>query len=144
MIFVLDTNVVSELCKAGDGKADVNVVMWLNAQDTASFYVSIITIMELDLGITRMEKRDPRQGASLRSWMNEHVLPTFSARTIMIDHAVAKACANLHADNPRPDRDALIAASAIAHRMTVVTRNVKDFGSMNVDIINPWTQQLYA
>lgn len=140
-MFILDTNVVSELRKAGDGKADPMVVSWLSLQDTGNFYVSIITIMELDLGIIRMERKDPRQGSRLRSWMTNHVLPAFAGRTIMIDHAVARECAALHADTPRPERDALIAACALAHRMTVVTRNTIDFGSMNVDLINPWNVQ---
>ena len=137
-MFLLDTNVVSELRKAGSGRADPNVVAWLSARDAAACYVSAVTLMELDLGILLMERRDPAQGARLRVWMEDHVLPEFSERTIPIDRAVALACARLHVPDPRPERDAFIAASALVHGMTIVTRNVADFAPMGVDIVNPW------
>jgi len=137
-MFLLDTNVVSELHKAGSGKADPNVVAWLSARDAAACYVSAVTLMELDLGILLMERRDPAQGARLRVWMEDHVLPEFSERTIPIDRAVALACARLHVPDPRPERDAFIAASALVHGMTIVTRNVVDFAPMGVGVVNPW------
>lgn len=137
-MFLLDTNVVSELRKAGSGRADPNVVAWLSARDAAACYVSAVTLMELDLGILLMERRDPAQGARLRVWMEDHVLPEFSERTIPIDRAVALACARLHVPDPRPERDAFIAASALVHGMTIVTRNVADFAPMGVDVVNPW------
>jgi len=137
-MFLLDTNVVSELRKAGSGKADPNVVAWLSARDAAACYVSAVTLMELDLGILLMERRDPAQGARLRVWMEDHVLPEFSERTIPIDRAVALACARLHVPDPRPERDAFIAASALVHGMTIVTRNVVDFAPMGVGVVNPW------
>jgi predicted nucleic acid-binding protein len=137
-MFLLDTNVVSELRKAGSGKADPNVVAWLSARDAAACYVSAVTLMELDLGILLMERRDPAQGARLRVWMEDHVLPEFSERTIPIDRAVALACARLHVPDPRPERDAFIAASALVHGMTIVTRNVADFAPMGVGVVNPW------
>lgn len=136
-MFLLDTNVVSELRKAGSGKADPNVVAWLSARDAAACYVSAVTLMELDLGILLMERRDPAQGARLRVWMEDHVLPEFSERTIPIDRAVALACARLHVPDPRPERDAFIAASALVHGMTIVTRNVADFAPMGVGVVNP-------
>jgi len=137
-MFLLDTNVVSEMRKAGSGKADPNVVAWLSARDAAACYVSAVTLMELDLGILLMERRDPAQGARLRVWMEDHVLPEFSERTIPIDRAVALACARLHVPDPRPERDAFIAASALVHGMTIVTRNVADFAPMGVGVVNPW------
>jgi len=137
-MFLLDTNVVSELRKAGSGKADPNVVAWLSARDAVTCYVSAVTLMELDLGILLMERRDPAQGARLRVWMEDHVLPEFSERTIPIDRAVALACARLHVPDPRPERDAFIAASALVHGMTIVTRNVADFAPMGVGVVNPW------
>jgi len=137
-MFLLDTNVVSELRKAGSGKADPNVVAWLSARDAAACYVSAVTLMELDLGILLMERRDPAQGARLRVWMEDHVLPEFSERTIPIDRAVALACTRLHVPDPRPERDAFIAASALVHGMTIVTRNVADFAPMGVGVVNPW------
>lgn len=137
-MFLLDTNVISELRKAGDAKANAQVVAWLSAVDAATFYVSAVTIMELELGILLMERRDIAQGARLRVWMDNHVLPEFWDRTVLIDRAVAKACARLHAPDPRPERDAFIAASAIVHGMTLVTRNVADFAPMGLSLVNPW------
>ncbi|MBN9053558.1 MAG: type II toxin-antitoxin system VapC family toxin [Rhizobiales bacterium] len=140
MMFLLDTNVISELRKAGGGKADPNVVAWLAGQDASTCYVSAITLMELDLGSLLMERRDPAQGARLRTWMADYVLPEFSERTIPIERAVALACARLHVPDPRPERDAFIAASALVHGMTLVTRNVADFTPMGVTIVNPWDE----
>lgn len=140
-MFLLDTNVVSELRKAGDGKADANVTAWLSSQDAAMFYVSAVTLMELELGVRLRERRDPAQGARLRAWMDGHVLPEFSERTLPVDTAVALCCAQLHIPDPRSDRDAYIAATALVHGMAVVTRNVVDFQPTGVDIINPWAPQ---
>lgn len=111
-MFLLDTNVVSELRKAGDGKADPNVVAWLSGIAATEFYVSSITLMELELGILRVERRDPSQGARLRTWMNRHVLPEFAEQTLPVDAAVALRCARLHVPDPRFGRDAYIAATA--------------------------------
>ena len=140
-MFLLDTNVISELRKAGDGKADANVTAWLSRQDASQFYVSAITLMELELGILLISRRDSLQGASLRTWMDSHVLPEFSERTLPVDTTVALRCARLHVPDPRPDRDAYLAATAHVHGMTVVTRNVIDFEPTGVCVHNPWADQ---
>lgn len=137
-MFLLDTNVISELRNAGDGKADAQVVSWLSAVDAATFYVSAVTLMEIELGVLLMERRDATQGARLRIWMDSHVLPEFQDRTVLIDRVVALACARLHAPDPRPERDAFIGACAIVHGMTLVTRNVADFAPMGLTVVNPW------
>lgn len=137
-MFLLDTNVISELRRAGDGKADVNVITWMASENAASFFISAVTIMELELGIVRVERRDVVQGARLRTWMDSHVLPEFSERTLPVDAVVALRCARLHVPDPRPERDATIAATALVHGMTVVTRNVVDFEPTGVTIIDPW------
>ena len=137
-MFLLDTNVISELRKAGDGKADANVVAWLSSVDATTFYLSAVTLMEIEVGILRIERRDPAQGARLRAWMNQHILPEFADRTLPVDTAVALRCASLHVPDPRPERDAFIAATALAHGMTVVTRNVADFAPTGVPLLNPW------
>jgi len=137
-MFLLDTNVISELRKAGDGKADANVVAWLSSVDATTFYLSAITLMEIELGILRIERRDPAQGARLRAWMDQRILPEFADRTLPVDTAVALRCARLHVPDPRPERDAFIAATALAHGMTVVTRNVADFAPTGVPLLNPW------
>ena len=141
-MFLLDTNVISELRKAGDGKADANVVAWLSSMDATTFYLSAITLMEIELGILRIERRDPAQGARLRAWMDRHILPEFADRTLPVDTAVALRCAPLHVPDPRPERDAFIAATALAHGMTVVTRNVADFAPTGVPLLNPWNDPL--
>ncbi len=139
-MFLLDTNVVSELRKVGDGKADAHVTGWISRQDASSLYVSALTLMELEIGILRIERRDAVQGERLRSWMDRHVLPEFRERTLPIDAAVALKCARLHVPDPRAERDALIAATALVHGMTVVTGNRADFEATGVALINPWTE----
>jgi toxin FitB len=137
-MFLLDTNVISELRKAGDGKADANVIAWLSSMDATTFYLSAVTLMEIELGVLRIKRRDPAQGARLRAWMDHHILPEFADRTLPVDTAVALRCAPLHVPDPRPERDAFIAATALAHGMTVVTRNVADFAPTGVPLLNPW------
>ncbi|SAL74378.1 twitching motility protein PilT [Caballeronia arvi] len=137
-MFLLDTNVISELRKAGDGRADANVIAWLSSEDATDFYVSAVTLFELELGILRMERRDAEQGARLRTWMRTRVLPEFAERTLPLDSTVAMRCARLHVPDPRPERDAYIAATAIVHGMTVVTRNVADYAPCGLRVINPW------
>lgn len=138
MMYVLDTNVVSELRKVRAGKADANVAAWTESVDAAALFVSAITIMELELGVLSIERKDATQGAMLRAWLEQHVLPEFSGRTLPVDTAVAQRCARLHVPDRRNERDALIAASALVHGMTVVTRNVADFQGTGVTILNPW------
>ncbi|MFT4099916.1 MAG: type II toxin-antitoxin system VapC family toxin [Burkholderiaceae bacterium] len=138
MMYVLDTNVVSELRKVRLGKADPNMVAWTESVDAADLFVSAITIMELELGVLSIERRDAAQGAMLRSWLEQQVLPEFSGRVLPVDTAVALRCARLHVPDKRGERDALIAATALVHGMTVVTRNVTDFKSTGVTVINPW------
>jgi toxin FitB len=135
-MYILDTNVVSELRKAK--KADQNVTKWAQPLPSATLYISVISLLELEIGILLMERRDKEQGAILRAWMNRHVLPTFSGRILAIDTTVAQRCAALHVPNPRSDRDALIAATALVHGLSVATRNVADFEGMGVDVLNPW------
>ena len=137
-MFVLDTNVVSELRKLGDGRADARVAAWVSDREAASFYLSALTLMELEIGVLRIERRDARQGERLRRWMDGHVLPEFQERTLPVDTAVALKCAQLHVPDPRSERDALIAATALVHGMVVVTGNVADFQPTGVELINPW------
>ena len=106
---LLDTNVVSELRKVGDGRADPRVVAFFSRIDQEDLYLSAITLMELELGVTRIERRDFLQGELLRTWMSRHVIPFFHDRILPVDDAVAMCCAHLHVPDPRPERDALIA-----------------------------------
>ncbi len=137
-MFLLDTNVISELRKAGDVQADASVVAWSSEQTPESLHISAITVMELEIGVRRMERRDTVQGALLRKWLDEHVMTFFSSRIVPVDAAVAVQCAKLHVPDKKSERDALIAASALVHNMAVVTRNESDFVHSDVRLINPW------
>ena len=137
-MYLLDTNVVSELRKVGAGRADPKVAQWAQSVETASLFVSVITIQELEIGIQLAMRRDSTQGELLQQWMNQHVLPAFEGRVLSVDLAVVQRSAALHVPNPRPVRDGLIAATALVHGLTVVTRNVTDFQPCGVTLINPW------
>ena len=137
-MYLLDTNVVSELRKAKSGKADANVVAWAASVPAGGLFISAITVLELEMGVLQLERRDASQGAVLRSWMTSHVLPAFSGRVLPVDVAVALQCAQLHVPNRCAERDALIAATALVHGMTVVTRNVAGFQSTGALMLNPW------
>jgi len=138
-MFVLDTNVVSELRKIRSGKADPRFSHWADCVGAGSLHISAITILELEIGVLRIERRDPTQGAMLRTWLETLVLPEFNGRIFPVDSAVAQRCARLHVPDPRAERDALIAATALVHGMTIVTRNTSDFESTGAQILNPWT-----
>ena len=138
MMYVLDTNVLSELRKVRLGKADANVAAWAESVDAADLFVSAITLMELELGVLSMERKDAARGTLLRAWLDEQVLPEFSGRTLAVDTAVALRCAKLHVPDRRSERDALIAATALVHGMAVVSRNVADFKQTGVTVVNPW------
>lgn len=138
MMFLLDTNVVSELRKVRAGKADPNMAAWAERVDAAELFLSAITVMELELGVLSLERKDASQGAILRTWLEQHVLPEFSGRILPIDSVVALRCARLHVPDRRGERDALIAATALVHGMTVVTRNIVDFQHTGVPLLNPW------
>jgi len=137
-MFVLDTNVVSELRKAKTGKADANVAAWATATPVNALYISAISILELELGILQLERKDKSQGEILRAWLETKVLTAFKGRILPIDADIARHCAALHVPDPRSERDALIAATAMVHGMCVVTRNERDFKPTGVSILNPW------
>jgi predicted nucleic acid-binding protein len=138
---LLDTNVVSELRKVGTRSIDAKVARWAASVGAGGFFISVITLMELETGVRLVERRDTRQGAVLRRWLDDKVLSGFAGRVLPVDEAVALRCAALHVPEPRPERDALIAATALVHGMTLVTRNVADFAPMGVPLFNPWTAQ---
>jgi predicted nucleic acid-binding protein len=137
-VYLLDTNVISELRKSKGSKVDKKVVEWAASLSASSLFLSVITVLELEIGTLLVERRDSTQGRILRNWLNSSVLPAFSGRILSIDTAVVQRCALLHVPMPRADRDALIAATALTHGMTVVTRNVADFEYTGVAIYNPW------
>ncbi|MBK5530570.1 type II toxin-antitoxin system VapC family toxin [Pseudomonas sp. TH08] len=134
-MYLLDTNVISELRKP---QADANVVAWAKSISASRLFMSVITLMELETGVLRIERRDSDQGKVLRHWLKRHVVPAFDTRILPIDAAVAVRCASLHVPDRASESDALIAATALVHGFTVVTRNTGDFQSSGVALINPW------
>ena len=137
-MYLLDTNVASELRKVSVGTADPRVKAWSQSLDVETAFLSVITVLELEQGTLRMERRDARQGAMLRDWLDNRVLPQFEGRILPIDLLVARRCAGLHVPDPLEDRDSLIAATALMHSMTVVTRDISHFARTGVKLLNPW------
>jgi predicted nucleic acid-binding protein len=138
-MFLLDTNVVSEIRRPE--RADANVRAWAHGTPAELYAISVMTVLELERGILRIERRDVAQGGILRRWLEHEVLMPLAARILPIDTAIARRCAALHVPDPRPERDALIAATALVHGLTLVTRNVADFASTGVELLNPWLVQ---
>jgi hypothetical protein len=135
-MFLLDTHVLSELRRRD--RTHPRVAAWADSVQAADLFLSAITILEIEAGTLLLARRDATQGAVLRTWVDTKVLPAFAGRILAVDIAVAQCCARLHVPDPRAEHDAMIAATALVHRLTVVTRNVADFQPMGVDLINPW------
>lgn len=140
MTWLLDTNVISELRTARTGASDPEVVKWAASVDPAELFISVITVQELEIGVIQAERRDAVRGAMLRDWFDRSVLPAFAERILAIDTAIARRSASLHVPDRRPAHDALIAATALVHGMTVVSRDA-DFAAMGVPLLNPWLPQ---
>lgn len=139
-MFVLDTNVLSELRRRR--RADPRVLAWAQSLDPLSLFVSAVTILEIEIGALSMKRRDPAQGAILDRWIRTVVMPSFAERILPFDQDAALRCAPLHVPDPRPDRDAMIAATALRHGMVVATRNTRDFAAMGVSLLNPWEHRV--
>ena len=137
-MFILDTNVVSEL-RHGKPNQSHEVRRWAAEQSTSRLFLSAITILELEQGILALERRMPPQGSALRSWLIG-VRAAFEGRVLPFTDHTATICASLHVPNPRSERDAMIAATAIEHSFTVVTRNTQDFVNAGVLLLNPWRE----
>ncbi len=136
MTWLLDTVAVSELRSS---RANPGLVQWADEQDPHMLFLSAISALELEIGVQRKERSDPRQGAILRGWLDDAALPAFGDRILPFDLKAARLTARTHIPDPRPERDAMIAGTALAHGLTIVTRNIKDFEPMGVPLHNPWT-----
>jgi len=135
-MFLLDTNVISEL-RQGKLLQNAQVVTWAQQQVFEQFFLSAVTILELEKGVQALEHKQPPQGQALRRWL-DGVTGVFDGRIIPFSASMAKRCASLHFPNSLSERDAMIAATALEHRFTVVTRNTKDFQNMGLKLLNPW------
>ncbi|MEY2952710.1 MAG: hypothetical protein RLZZ401_797 [Pseudomonadota bacterium] len=135
-MYVLDTNVISEL-RQGKPNQSPEVRAWAAGAPASQLFMSAICILELEKGVLTLERRTPPQGSALRAWLTG-VRATFTGRILPFTDNTAMLCAAMHVPNPRSDRDAMIAATALEHGMTMVTRDVADFAGTGVQLINPF------
>ena len=137
-MYLLDTNALSELRKRRSGKISAAVEAWAGSVDQADMFLSVITIMEIELGIALLERRDTPQAGVLRLWLHDKVMPAFAGRILPVDTTIALRCARLHVPDTKSERDAWIAATGLVHDLTIVTRNVVDFAGTDVTLLDPW------
>jgi len=135
-MYLLDTNVISELRRPE--RANRNVTAWAGSIPFASFFLSVISILEIEVGVLRLSRKDPAQAAAVRTWIDGQILTRFEGRILSVDIRIAQRCAPLHVPDPRSERDALMAATALAHGLTMVTRNTAHFATTGVALLNPW------
>jgi len=133
--FLLDTNVVSELRRR---KRNQGVVDWLEAMDDNLLHLSVITLGEIRRGIRRLHLHDATQAVHLAAWL-DGLRTSFAARILPIDETVALRWGELGIHQPISVADGLLAATAIHHGLTLVTRNVSDFEPNQVPVLNPFT-----
>lgn len=134
MKYLLDTNLLNEARR----QAHPALNAWLAAQPRSDLAISVITLLELERGILRSGRMDRASGAYLRTWLDADVTAAFAGSILAVDEHVARRAAHLHVPDPMPELDALIAATALEHRLTLVTRNTKDFEGIGLDLLDPW------
>jgi toxin FitB len=137
-MFLLDTNIISETRKLGTNRIDHKAALWLASVDVEATFLSAMTIFELERGVQQMERRDAKQGAVLRRWLDDQIMVAYENRTLPLSRDMALVCASLHIPDPKSERDAWIAATAINAELTLVSRNVSDFANMGVMLLNPF------
>ena len=137
-MYLLDTNIISELKKLDSGKIHPQVQRWAYSTDLKQSKISAVSITEIRTGILSLAHKDKVQAALLDDWFSNRFLPTYRSKILPVDTEVALICAQLHIPNRRPINDAYIAATAIAHHLILVTRNVRDFQGLPLKLENPF------
>jgi toxin FitB len=141
-MFLLDTNIISESRKLGTSRIDPRAALWFAQVDVETSFISAMTLFELERGVGQMERRDAKQGAVLRRWLDDQIMTIYENRTLPLSREVALICAGLHIPDPKSERDAWIAATAIDAGLALVSRNRGDFAHMGVRLINPFDGQV--
>jgi predicted nucleic acid-binding protein len=136
LTFLLDTNVLSELRRSQ--RADPAVRQWAGQLDVQQSFISVVTVLEIEHGAVMIAKKDPAFSARLIAWLHNEILPHYDARVLPIDVAVAMKCAQFGQVHANHFADALLAATALVHNLTLVTRNIGDFRDFAVPLVNPW------
>ena len=139
-MFLLDTNVVSEFVRPAP---DRNVMLWVGANDEERMFLSVIAIAEVETGIQKLESG--RRKSALAAWLEDELVPRFENRILDVSPPIAKTWGGLMANAKRRGiafeaMDAFIAATAIQHALTLVTRNVRDFQLAGIGLLNPWAE----
>lgn len=138
-MYLLDTNVISEMRKIKRGTGNAAFAKWLKQTDSSTFYTSVVVLMELQRGVLGMARKDPQQGAALRLWLETLMQTLFAGRILPIDPGTAALCATLHIPDRAPENDAWIAATALQHGLVLVTRNRSDFANTGVKLLDPFS-----
>jgi toxin FitB len=133
--YLIDTNVISEVRKGG--KCDPNVAAWWQSVDDADIYLSVLVLGEIRKGVERARSNDPAQAPALEKWLTT-VVESFAERILPVDQAVADEWGRMSAKRPVSTVDALLAASAKVHGMTLATRNISDIADLGAEFVNPF------
>jgi predicted nucleic acid-binding protein len=136
--YLLDTNIISEVRKGA--KCDSNVAAWYDSIDDADIYLSVLVLGEIRKGVERARLSNPAQGRALEKWLTT-VAESFAERILSVDQAVADEWGRMGAKRSVSTVDALLAAAAKVHGMTLATRNVFDVADLGADFINPFERR---
>jgi toxin FitB len=140
-MYLLDTNVISEMRKMASGRAHPQLSSWVQSVPASTLFTSVLCLLELERGALQVRKRDAAQSDFLLQWIELRVRPAFAGRVLPVSELIAQQCARLHIPDPKPEMDALIAATALVHGLIVVSRNTSDFAFKGLQVLNPWLPQ---
>lgn len=136
MSFLLDTNTLAELRKP---RAHPRVIAWFDSVEGSQLHLSVLVVGEINQGVARLARRDPRQAAVYDAWLGR-LRREFADRVLPVTEEIALEWGRLNAGDPLPVVDGLLAATASVHRLTLVTRNVGDFARTGVAVLNPFDE----